>query len=117
MQDILLTSHSPFVVSDCKEEKVLIFEKFKDEKTGKYWAAYKRPDFKTFGASVNQITIKVFGKIETIGKTAQDVIEQLYHRFEAGEPANDLIQESHLLLGDSVEKVIFINQLLDASEK
>ena len=72
-----------------------------------------RPDFKTFGASVNQITIKAFEKIETIGGYAQNKLNELEKRSAQGEDSEALIQEVNQNLGDSVEKVIFINKLLD----
>lgn len=109
MREMLIASHSPFIVSDCHEENVLVFRK--DEKTNDI--SCTRPDFKTFGASVNQITIKAFEKIETIGGYAQSKLNELEKRFAQGEDAGSLIKEANRTLGDSVEKVIFINKLLD----
>lgn len=109
MREMLIASHSPFIVSDCHEENVLVFKK--DEKTSDI--SCTRPDFKTFGASVNQITIKAFEKIETIGGYAQNKLDELEKRFAQGEDAESLIKEANRTLGDSVEKVIFINKLLD----
>ena len=60
--EILISSHSPFIVSDTKRNNVLIFEKDNNEIVN-----CKRPDFNTFGASVNKITMEVFGRKETIG--------------------------------------------------
>jgi len=109
MREMLIASHSPFIVSDCHEENVLVFRK--DEETRDI--SCTRPDFKTFGASVNQITIKAFEKIETIGGYAQNKLNELEKRFAQGEDADSLIQEVNQTLGDSVEKVIFVNKLLD----
>ncbi|MCK4789469.1 MAG: restriction system-associated AAA family ATPase [Desulfobacteraceae bacterium] len=109
MREMLIASHSPFIVSDCHEENVLVFKK--DEKTSDI--SCTRPDFKTFGASVNQITIKAFEKIETIGGYAQNKLDELEKRFAQGEDAESLIKEANRILGDSVEKIIFINKLLD----
>jgi len=109
MRELLISSHSPFIISDCYEENVLIFKK--DEETGEI--SCNRPDFKTFGASVNQITIKVFEKIETIGDYAQNKLNELEKRSAQGEDSEALIREVNRTLGDSVGKVIFINKLLD----
>ena len=109
MREMLIASHSPFIVSDCHEENVLIFKK--DENTCDI--SCTRPDFKTLGASVNQITIKAFEKIETIGGYAQNKLNELEKRSAQGEDSEALIQEVNQTLGDSVEKVIFINKLLD----
>src|SRR5207248_2753212 len=62
MREILLTSHSPFIISDCRSENVLIFKKNADGE-----ATCLRPDFNTFGASANAITFEIFGRDETIG--------------------------------------------------
>ncbi|GHC56126.1 restriction system-associated AAA family ATPase [Roseibacillus persicicus] len=106
MREVLLTSHSPFVISDCKQDNVLVFEK--DEETGK--VSYDRPKFNTFGASANKITIKVFGQGETIGDYSFAQLEKLRARLEAGESPDLLIREANKLLGDSVEKVLFVNE-------
>lgn len=107
-QDLLISSHSPFIISDCHEQNVLIFKK---DETGK--VTCERPDFKTFGASVNQITIKVFGQTETIGDYARHELKKLHHRLDADEDVDQLIDEANRLFGDSVEKAMFINKALD----
>lgn len=112
MREMLITSHSPFIVSDSREENVLIFEK--DVLTNE--VSHRRPDFNTFGASVNQITIKIFNKPETIGGYALSKLKELETRFEAGEDGEKLIKEANRMLGDSVEKILFINRVLDALE-
>ncbi len=112
MREMLITSHSPFIVSDSREENVLIFEK--DDQTNQ--VSCRRPDFNTFGASVNQITIKIFNKPETIGGYAHSKLKELETRFEDGEDGEKLIKEANRMLGDSVEKILFINRVLDALE-
>jgi restriction system-associated AAA family ATPase len=110
-QDLLISSHSPFIISDCHESNVLIFRK---DESGK--VSCERPDFKTFGASVNQITIKVFGQTETIGDYARNELKKLQNRLDANEDVDELIDEANRLFGDSVEKVMFINKALDKKE-
>lgn len=109
MREMLIASHSPFIVSDCREQNVLIFKK--DDSTGKITC--NRPDFKTFGASVNKITIKAFEKIETIGGYAQSKYDELNRRFEQGEDKEKLLTEANQMFGDSLEKVLFINKLME----
>jgi restriction system-associated AAA family ATPase len=109
LREILITSHSPFIISDCHEENVLVFKK--DLETGKVSA--DRPGFNTFGASVNQITLKVFEKHETIGSYSNSVYTTLYERLEAGENPDELIEKANDELGDSVEKVMFVNKALE----
>ena len=69
--EVLISSHSPFMVSDTKEDNVLIFEKDEHGKVD-----CKKADFNTFGASVNKITMKVFGKKETIGDVAKNKLTE-----------------------------------------
>ena len=106
LRDLLITSHSPFIISDCKQENVLTFQKNLDGVT------CERPDFNTFGASVNLITFKIFNKRETIGDYANVVLIDLEKRFTQGEDGTQLIDEINKLLGDSVEKIIFVNKIL-----
>lgn len=109
LREILITSHSPFIISDCHEENILVFKK--DLQTGKVSAG--RPGFNTFGASVNQITLKVFEKHETIGSYSNSVYTTLYEQLEAGENPDELIEKANNELGDSVEKVMFVNKALE----
>ena len=108
MRDLLITSHSPFIISDSHPENVLIFKK--DSKTSDVSAT--RPDFNTFGASVNLITIKVFGKSETIGNYSKETLDDLYIKLNAGDDKEALIDEAFKLLGDSVERTIFVNNAM-----
>ena len=105
--EVLITSHSPFIVSDSKRENVLVFEK--DEKN---IVECHRPDFNTFGASVNKITMEVFEKIDTIGDYANNRFDIFRKRFEEGENIDTLIKEIDSTFGDSMEKILFIKNLL-----
>jgi restriction system-associated AAA family ATPase len=111
MREVLLTSHSPFIISDCRQDNVLVFEKNPDGKVE--WDFAK---FNTFGASSNAITIRVFGQKETIGDYALDKLNDLRQRLQDNESPDALIDEVGKELGDSVEKVLFINQALDKKE-
>lgn len=109
-QEMLITTHTPFLISDSKPDKVLVFNK--DETTGV--VSINHPDYNTLGASINKITMNTFGKRETIGGYAQALLEDLRRRFEAGgEDRESLITEIHQQLGDSVEKLLLINAILD----
>ncbi|WP_148568766.1 restriction system-associated AAA family ATPase [Leclercia adecarboxylata] len=108
-QEMLITTHTPFLISDSKPDKVLVFSK--DETTGA--VSINHPDYNTLGASINKITMNTFGKRETIGGYAQALLEDLRRRFEAGEEDREsLITEIHQQLGDSVEKLLLINAIL-----
>jgi restriction system-associated AAA family ATPase len=113
-QEMLITTHTPFLISDSKPDKVLVFKK--DQTTGK--VSISQPEYNTLGASINKITMSTFGKRETIGGHAQTILEGLRKRFEEGdEDDNALITEIHQQLGDSVEKVLLIKAILDRSNQ
>jgi restriction system-associated AAA family ATPase len=111
-REIVLTSHSPFVISDIKQENVLIFKK--DSRTN--LVEYERPDFNTFGASSTLITTKIFGQSETIGDLSLNEISRLHDRLQEGEDPTSLIEEAGQRFGDSIEKVLFLNQAMNARE-
>lgn len=111
MSEVLLTSHSPFIISDCRKENVLVFEKNDEDKV-----EWHNPDFETFGASANAITIKVFSRRETIGNFALSKLNAFKQRLAANEDPDTLIDEVNAELGDSVEKVLFVNQALNRKE-
>lgn len=109
-QEMLITTHTPFLISDSKPDKVLVFAK--DKTNGA--VSIRHPDYNTLGASINKITMNTFGKRETIGGHAQALLEALRARFEqGGEDKEALITEIHQQLGDSVEKVLLIKAILD----
>jgi restriction system-associated AAA family ATPase len=110
-QEMLITTHTPFLISDSKPDKVLVFAK--DKTTGA--VSISHPDYNTLGASINKITMNTFGKRETIGGHAQALMASLRARFEQGsEDKEALITEIHQQLGDSVEKVLLIKAILDS---
>jgi restriction system-associated AAA family ATPase len=113
-QEMLITTHTPFLISDSKPDKVLVFAK--DKTSGA--ASISHPDYNTLGASINKITMNTFGKRETIGGHAQALLEALRARFEKGtEDKEALIPEIHQQLGDSVEKVLLIKAILDSDQQ
>ncbi|MFY7875893.1 MAG: hypothetical protein ACOVQM_10640, partial [Pirellula sp.] len=73
------------------------------------------PEYNTFGASINKITMSTFDKTETIGGRAQTELDRFRSRFETGREDNDaLLREINGLLGDSVEKILLIKTILDS---
>ncbi|EGY00090.1 hypothetical protein AZA_26080 [Nitrospirillum viridazoti Y2] len=113
-QEMLITTHTPFLISDSKPDKVLVFKKDKASGT----VSIRRPEYNTLGASINKITMSTFGKRETIGGHAQALLDDLRKRFEEGNEDNEaLITEIHHKLGDSVEKLLLIKAILDSDRQ
>jgi len=115
-REMLITTHTPFIISDSTPEQVLVFDKSDGI------VEVERPDYNTLGASINKITMKTFGKRETIGGFAQQKLAVLKQRFETDRAAysdadkHALIDEINQQLGDSVEKVLLIKTILDSME-
>jgi restriction system-associated AAA family ATPase len=104
-RDILITSHSPFIISDSHKEKVLFFEKGQLNPS--------RPNINTFGASVNLITIELFKRVDTIGDLASEKVLEFEKRIESDDDLEQLKDEIFESLGDSIERTILINQLIE----
>lgn len=109
--EMLITTHTPFLISDSKPEKVLVFNKVDG------LVNITKPEYNTLGASINKITMNTFDKRETIGGYALVELEKLRQRFVDGEDKEQLIAEINRSLGDSVEKVLLIKTILDSMEK
>lgn len=112
MREMLITTHTPFLISDSHKEYVLLFNKNLKNKS----VEVTRPDYNTLGASINKITMTSFGKTETIGGYAEKQLNEIKERFEAGAPKQEIIEEVNSLLGDSVEKILFVKRVLDSME-
>jgi restriction system-associated AAA family ATPase len=108
-RDLLITSHSPFIISDCQPENVIIFEKQK-KKINHQTA--KSKGIRTFGTSANIITEEIFGKKESISKLSLEIIERIKNM--PLEDLNDILaaKEEARVLGESVEKVLLFRELI-----
>ncbi|HEA31455.1 MAG TPA: restriction system-associated AAA family ATPase [Leeuwenhoekiella sp.] len=114
LQDMLITTHSPYLLSDCDKIYVLIFKKMSNSLKIQ---APLRPDFQTLGTSVNKIGIRIFGMPNTIGEYAQSIVSKYNNQFDDSKTAEDkeaLIKEIKDTLGDSVERMMLINKILDS---
>lgn len=107
MREMLITTHSPYLVSDSESKYVHVF--VKDDVTKKVTSSF--PEFQTLGASVNKITIEVFKTPLTIGKHAFSFLKNINERFESGVNKDILLAELEVTLGDSVEKTLLIHKI------
>lgn len=111
MRDILITSHSPFIISDCFPDKVIIFEKGNQPKNA------QDLDIDTFGTSVNILTNKIFKRKNTIGEYSLKKLNTYRERFLKTDNVEELIDELNSELGDSIEKVLLIKEMTDIIKK
>ena len=108
--EMLITTHSPFLISDTTPDRVLEFDKVDGQ------VRITHPEYNTFGASINKITMSTFDKRETIGGHAQAILEELRAKFVRGDDKQGIINELNRQLGDSVEKVLLIKTIIDSME-
>jgi len=107
-QDHIITSHSPYIVSDCKPNNVYIFKR-ENGKLTVLTAHDKR--INTFGTSVNILTDEIFGKSESQGDYSlaklNEIKNRSYNSLEDIQKAKEDAKE----LGDSVEKALLFRKL------
>ena len=111
LKDVLLTSHSPFIISDCLPDNVVLFEKNEDGDTTAKKASELGID--TYGTSVNLLTNRIFKNKETIGTYAMSKMTEFKKRFDSNEKTEDLIEELNNEFGDSIEKLMLIKEVTD----
>ncbi|ASD67860.1 restriction system-associated AAA family ATPase [Pseudoalteromonas piscicida] len=112
-QEMLITTHSPFLISDSQQDKVLVFDKDKVMRK----VSIQKPEYNTLGASINLITMETFNKQETIGAYAKDILKHLLSsEFKETEP-HKLAKLIIDTLGDSIERSIAIQEVLARGEQ
>lgn len=111
-QEIILTTHSPFIVSDTQREDVYIFER-KDNET-----SYKKPEVETYGASINLILQEVFDRSNSISDYANNAMEELKKEILKATSKGELLKlrQEVFDFGESFEKFDLYN-LLSIKEK
>lgn len=97
----IVVSRDPMVISGYRQDEVSVLSL--DENGD---AVFTRPEFNTYGASVNMIRMSMLDERMTIP-------EKVYEHMRS---IND-IQEVSRTFGDSVEKVLWIKTLLDRRKK
>ena len=113
MREMLITTHSPYLISDSESKYVHIF--VKDEETKKVTCQF--PEFQTLGTSVNKITLRIFDKADTIGVYANYRIDEFRKMLETTDNVEALLRKLRREIGDSVESVFVINEIIDKIEE
>lgn len=105
-QEALLTTHSPFVPSDMKRDKVFIFGK----KDGRLFV--RHPDIETYGTTFDTILEECFQVRPPISHVSLGDIEELK---ESNDPEE--IKDGLERLGYSVEKAFLADRLRQLTKK
>lgn len=110
LKDVILTSHSPFVISDCLPNNVIFFKRNKE--TQKIEARSAREmDFNTYGSSVEIILDELFDYNQSIGDWANEELKKI--NFTEIQEKEDVtrIKKDLSILGDSIEKDLVLAKL------
>lgn len=110
LKDILLTSHSPFIISDCMPNNVIFFDRNKETKKVQ---AIKSSElgFNTYGTSIEIITDVLFKYNQSIGDLSNEELEKIdfANIFTEEDVVNAKKRIRHL--GDSIEKDLVLARL------
>lgn len=99
-QEIILTTHSPFILSDSKKEN--IFKFYKQNGKVKY-DSFENSDITTYGSSISYLLNRFFEKTESIGNMSYEELKKIVsniHTIEQYYEAKVLLSK----FGDSIEK-------------
>jgi restriction system-associated AAA family ATPase len=109
--EMLITTHSPYLISDSDKNHVRMFKKNTEENNV---IISNPPSFQTLGSSINKITIEIFGANITIGDYALSKLEKFNERFNNSEDGEALLNELDDQLGDSVEKTLLKHKIINS---
>jgi restriction system-associated AAA family ATPase len=107
--EMLITTHSPFLVSDTPRDNVLIFKAGQTEPN--------RPDFQSYGASADDITMQIFEREQTIGEGVYALLNEWRAEPIHSHADIERLRANTAQIGDSVEKIMFLNYLREQSKK
>ncbi|MGF7079125.1 restriction system-associated AAA family ATPase, partial [Mucilaginibacter sp. UYCu711] len=111
LKDVLLTSHSPFIISDCLPDNVIFFEKEENGKTSAKKVSELDNSFNTYGTSVELILDKLFDYNQSIGDLSFSEIENININ-EITTPEEIAKAKAALRkFGESIEKDMVLSQL------
>lgn len=105
-KDILITSHSPFIISDCLSDNVIILDKNEDDVVFAKRASER--GIKTYGTSIGLLMSEIFKNDASIGKLSDDGIQKIISEGGTKEEIKSRLNEK---FGDSVEKLLAIEAL------
>lgn len=104
-QEIVLTTHSPFVISDSVTEDVYRFTKQEGH------IEFKNPTIKTYGTSITILLDEIFEKEETISEMAKKELLQMVDNIGTLDDLRNVVDRLNTEFGDSVEKFDLFSRL------
>jgi len=110
LQEIVITTHSPFVISDLKQKNVYIFKK--ENNIVKFTQCH----FQTYGASSSIILDEIFGKSDSISEMARQELKTLVGKVKSLSQLSEVASILNNQFGESVDKFEYYNQLRTIKE-
>jgi restriction system-associated AAA family ATPase len=107
LKDILLTSHSPFIISDCLPDNVVLFEKDDEGNTTAKKVSEIDYTFNTYGTSVELILDRLFNYRQSIG----DLSFSEFEKINFNNKDIDFEKQKLRKLGESIEKDMVLAKL------
>jgi hypothetical protein len=110
LKDVILTSHSPFIISDCMPNNVIFFDRNKETELVEAKSA-KEMDIKTFGMSVETILDELFNYNQSIGDWSNEELVQIQFDSIKTEADKKALKKKLRILGPSIEKDLVLAKL------
>lgn len=106
-KEVLITSHSPFIISDCLPENVIILDK---DKVGvSHVGSAKERGFNTYGASTSMIMAEIFDSMDSIGGRAYQEMQDM--AIKENVDKDSLLKQVNDAFGDSLEKMMVLGKI------
>ena len=110
LKDVILTSHSPFIISDCMPNNVIFFDRHKETELVEAKSA-KELEFNTFGTSVEDILDELFDYNQSIGDwSKQELLDITFDEIKTEKDVSDAKSKIQKL-GSSIEKDLVLTKL------
>ena len=110
LKDVIITSHSPFIISDCMPDNVIFFKRNKDTLKVEAESA-KEMDFNTYGTSVEVILDELFDYNQSIGDwSKQELLNIAFEKIKTEKDISE-VKSKLRILGPSIEKDLVLTKL------
>ena len=110
-QEIIITTHSPFVISDSTSEDVYRFVKENQI------IEFDNPKIQMYGASISIILDEIFEKEETISDMAKKELKDMLDNVTTLDELRKIVDRLNTEFGDSVEKFDLFSKLKTIKEQ
>ena len=103
--EFVISTHSPFLVSECKSRNVLFFERFGKTKSK---VRFREVDFETFGSSFDSLLCNLFDMKALIPERVLEEMKQLVKSDDAEE-----LKNGAMAFGESFEKRFIFQRIAE----